>query len=158
MPRLSFAHTSTGRATLLWVLAGVLALAALQRLTDGFLQLVWASTEPIDLAIRWREVQHPWVRLGVAALVARFLTFHHRYDDLLVLVPVVALIRIVNREPLDRAAAVMLALLTATLLIPARLLFPPAPWQAIEAVQTVVWLAALGYLVSRVRRDQRSGT
>ena len=95
----------------------------------------------------------PWVRLGVAALVARFWTFHYRYDDMLVLVSAVALIRIVNREPLDRGAAVMLALLTATLLIPARLFFPPSPWQAIEGVQTVVWLAALGYLVHRARRD-----
>ena len=93
----------------------------------------------------------PWVRLGIAALVARFWTFHYRYDDLLVLVSVVALMRIVNRAPLDRGAAVMLALLTATLLMPARLFFPPAPWQAVEAVQTVVWLAALGYLVHRAR-------
>jgi len=46
--------------------------------------------------------------------------------------------------------------LTATLLIPARLFFPPSPWQAIEAVQTVIWLAALAFLVHRVRRDQRS--
>ena len=98
----------------------------------------------------------PWVRLGVAALVARFWAFHFRYDDMLVLVPVVALIRIVNREPADRGAAVMLALLTVTLLIPARLFFPPSPWEAIEAVQTVIWLAALAFLVHRVRRDQRS--
>ena len=65
----------------------------------------------------------------------------------------VALIRIVKREPRDRGAAVMLALLTATLLFPARLFFPPWPWQVVEAGQTVVWLAALGYLVHRARPD-----
>ena len=64
--------------------------------------------------------------------------------------------RIVNREPADRGAAVMLALLIAPLLIPARLFFPPSPWQAIEAVQTVIWVAALAFLVHRGRRDQRS--
>lgn len=102
----------------------------------------------------------PWVRLGVAGLVARFWTFHYRYDDMLLLVPVVALMRIVARqgpgEPVDRGAAVVLTLLTATLLIPARLFFPPWPWQAVESVQTVIWLLALGFLVHRARRDQRS--
>jgi hypothetical protein len=68
-------------------------------------------------------------------------------------VPVVSLIRLVGRRepgaPADRGAASVLALLAATLLIPARLFFPPFPWQAIEAIQTIVWLVALGYLVSR---------
>ena len=95
----------------------------------------------------------PWIKLGVAALVARFWTFHYRYDDMLLIVPVVSLIRLVGRRepgaPADRGAASVLALLAATLLIPARLFFPPFPWQAIEAIQTIVWLVALGYLVSR---------
>ena len=58
MPRLSFAHAWTGRATLLWLLAGVLAVAAIQRLTDGFFQLVWDPSRAADLGIRWGEVQH----------------------------------------------------------------------------------------------------
>jgi Glycosyltransferase family 87 len=98
----------------------------------------------------------PWIKLGVAALVARFWTFHYRYDDLLLIVPVVSFIRLVSRRepgaPVDRGAASVLALLAAILLIPARLFFPPFPWQTIEAIQTLVWLVALGYLVSRARR------
>ena len=98
----------------------------------------------------------PWVKLGVAALVARFWTFHYRYDDMLLFVPLVSLIRFVSHRtpgaPVDRGAASVLASLAATLLIPARFFFPPFPWQAIEAMQTLVWLVVLGYLVSRARR------
>jgi hypothetical protein len=98
----------------------------------------------------------PWVKLGVAAVVARFWTFHYRYDDMLLFVPLASLIRLVSRRApgaaMDRGPAWVLALLAATLLIPARLFFPPFPWRAIEAMQTLVWLGALGYLVSRARR------
>jgi hypothetical protein len=97
----------------------------------------------------------PWIRIGVAALVARFWTFHNRYDDILVLLPLVALIRIANRRPLDRPAVAMAALLGASLLIPARMLFPPWPWQAIEIAQTWIWLATLGFLAYRAERDRR---
>lgn len=95
----------------------------------------------------------PWLKLGVAALVARFWTYHYRYDDLLILVPVVALIRTVIRGGRPPGAVVMLALLTTTLLIPARWFFPPWPWQIIEALQTGIWLTALGYLVRRAERS-----
>ncbi len=104
----------------------------------------------------------PWVKLGVAGLVARFWTFHYRYDDMLLLVPVVALLRFVTRpgpgEPIDRGALVMLTLLTGSLLIPARLFFPPWPWEAVESIQTVIWLAALGFLVHRARGARPSRT
>lgn len=102
-----------------------------------------------------------WIRLGIAGLVARFWTFHYRYDDVLVLLPMVALLRMVTRQeagaPLDRGAATLLVLISISVLIPARLLFPPWPWQAIESAQTVIWLAALGFLIvrSRTRGDPR---
>jgi hypothetical protein len=219
----------------------VLAVAALQRLADGLLTLVWLPAPPIDLAIRWREVQRwfagqpgyagltalgaafqpasplalladfaggavrdaarasaqahanlhswldalglgrghapaslaalaalgwwmyraraadLWIRLGVAALVARFWTFHYRYDDILVLLPVVALLRIVTGRPPggppDRLAAGLLGLAATSLLIPARLLFPPWPWRAVESAQGLIWLAALGLLLLRARRE-----
>jgi hypothetical protein len=100
----------------------------------------------------------PWIGIGVAGLVARFWTFHNRYDDILVLLPLVALLRIVTRrgagQPVDRPAALMASLVAASLLIPARVLFPPWPWQAIEVAQTWIWLGALGFLVYRAERDR----
>jgi len=112
------------------------------------------------LAVGWWTLSRargtdPWLTFGVAATVARFWTFHFRYDDMLLLVPMVALIRVVaRREPgssIDRGAVLALGLLGASLLIPARLLLPPYPWQAIEAAQTLVWLGALGVLLGRAR-------
>ena len=40
----------------------------------------------------------PWVKLGVAAIVARVWTFHFRYDDMLLIVPLISLIRLVSRR------------------------------------------------------------
>jgi hypothetical protein len=102
----------------------------------------------------------PWLRIGVAALVARFWTFHFRYDDMLIVLALVTLLRAVTHRPrgeaVNAAAAVLLALVTASLLIPARVLFPPWPWKAIEAAQTLIWLAALAFLVYRGRRARAS--
>ena len=39
-----------------------------------------------------------WILMGVTALVARFWTYHMWYDDLLILLPMVALFRIANQR------------------------------------------------------------
>ena len=94
----------------------------------------------------------PWILLGVAAIVARMWAFHYRYDDVLIAVALVPLGRMAlagSPGERDRPAAALLALVAATLLMPARLLFPPAPWAAVELAQTAVWLAALTLLLYR---------
>ena len=98
--------------------------------------------------------EDPWLRLGVAALVARFWTFHYRYDDVLIVVPMIALFRLAkNRSPRgapDVTAGVLLAVTLATVLAPARLLFAPWPWSALfEAGQTAAWLGVLAFLARR---------
>jgi hypothetical protein len=80
-------------------------------------------------------------------------TVHLRYDDLLVAVAVVPLVRMVaagrrGAAP-DRPAAILLGLAAATIVMPASLLFPPAPAGVIEALQTLIWLSTLGFLAYR---------
>ncbi len=99
-----------------------------------------------------------WVRVGAAALVARMWAFHYRYDDVLVAVALVPLARMVaagrRPAPADRPALTLLILAGASILMPASLLSPPAPWRAIEAAQAGIWLATLGFLVRRAFRPR----
>lgn len=100
-----------------------------------------------------------WVRIGAAAITARIWAFHYRYDDVLIVVAAVPLARMVaaglERAAPDRSALVVLVLTAASVLMPARLLFPPSPWQAVEAAQTVVWLGTLAFLLHRGLRGAR---
>ena len=52
-------------AALLWVAAALLALMAIPRVADGFAQLVWLPSPPVDLEFRWRETQRWFAGLPV---------------------------------------------------------------------------------------------
>jgi len=100
-----------------------------------------------------------WVIMGVTALVARLWTYHRVYDDLLCLLPMVSLFRIAKQsEPACAGAAgMLLALLWAAALGPARLHAFPPPWNVMfESGQAVAWLLALIFLIDYVRRCDRS--
>lgn len=100
----------------------------------------------------------PWLLLGVAALTARFWAYHLPYDDLLALVPMVALFRIAMREsesPAWRlAAGALVAIMMVAMLLPARIYFWwSEPWPAIYALShTIPWLITLGVLMWKARR------
>jgi uncharacterized membrane protein len=103
-----------------------------------------------------------WMQLGVAALVARFWASHNRYDDLLMLVPMVALYRLTHldqgRPGLILIAGALLAANCAILLVPARLFFAKPFWaHLLETTQTVVWLATLVFLLVSARASKRRG-
>ena len=52
---------------------------------------------------RMRRTIDPWVLVGVAGIVARLWTYHRYYDDLLILLPLVALVRLdTDTAPLGR--------------------------------------------------------
>jgi hypothetical protein len=94
-----------------------------------------------------------WILLGVSAFVARFFTYHYYVDDLLILVPMIALLRLATRDsdqPVHRRAAAAAFLLAALAqLTPTRFFteLGPGMTQATESFQTLVWLAAAGVLV-----------
>ena len=95
-----------------------------------------------------------WQLAGVAALVARFWTFHGWYDDLLVVLPLIALFRVAtsggSRMGDDRVAGVLFAATLLTLMAPGGLYLFPEPWNLVYvAGQTCVWGAALAFLVVR---------
>jgi hypothetical protein len=95
-----------------------------------------------------------WILLGVSAFVARFFTYHYYVDDLLILVPMIALLRLAtgSGDPpsrVRRAAAAAFLLATLAQLTPTRLFTELGPGiaQATEGFQTFVWLAVAGVLV-----------
>lgn len=101
--------------------------------------------------------QDLWLLLGVTALIARCWTHHGLYDDLLIVVPMVALFRIAKRgsspDETDATASVLLVITTLTMLLPARMYFlwpPPWPW-LFAGGHVIVWMAVLVFLLSHCR-------
>jgi hypothetical protein len=101
-----------------------------------------------------------WLRLGVTAIVARLWTFHLWYDDLLFLLPMVALFRLTRATDRSRnrplVSGVLLAVLVAINLAPGGLYLLAAPWRHVYiGLQVVVWLAVLAFLVHEARESRR---
>ena len=102
-----------------------------------------------------------WLLAGVAALTARFWTYHGWYDDLLVVLPMIALFRIIKSGgPAGKArgkAGVLFAVTLLSLMAPGGLYLFPRPWNTVYvAGQTCVWVCLLVFLLAAARRG--SGT
>jgi Glycosyltransferase family 87 len=110
---------------------------------------------------RHRSVDR-WILIGVAAYVSRLWTYHRSYDDLLIVLPIVALFRIATESSktreLDVTAVLLLAATLAVMLVPGGLYGLPAvlrsPFTSLEAA---VWLAGLGFLLVRARASRLHG-
>lgn len=90
--------------------------------------------------------------MGVTAIVARLWVYHNWYDDLLLLLPMLALFTIAKSSPrgmpAPAVASILLALTAALALAPGGLFLLPPPWnRAYVAAQVAVWLMDLGFLM-----------
>lgn len=99
-----------------------------------------------------------WTLIGAGAIVTRFLTYHRLYDDALILLPLISLLRIASRsEPpggLSRGAGFLFFLNWAALLSPGSIINEPGPLRPVaEAAQTVIWLATLAFLGVHARKN-----
>lgn len=100
-----------------------------------------------------------WVLVAVAAVVARMWTYHRVYDDMLILLPEVALLRIA-KQSLSRnqgtVAGTLLGLSAIAMLCPGWLLEEPRQRAWIwNTSHVVLWLLVLAYLMNYARRDRR---
>lgn len=101
-----------------------------------------------------------WIVLGVTAIVARLWTYHRLYDDILIIIPLVALFRIFRSgglSPRERAiAGALLFISWLALLSPDFLLQLGPPVGTIFRTGAVaVWLALLAFLVCYAYRSKR---
>jgi hypothetical protein len=100
-----------------------------------------------------------WLLIGVAALVSRFWTYHSSYDDILIVLPLVALFRIAKQGGRNRDRDVLAGLLFAATLVAmlapdALFVFPfPLNW-VFTSVETALWLGTLAFLLSEVVPDR----
>lgn len=93
-----------------------------------------------------------WIALGVTAIAARLWTYHRLYDDLLIIIPVIALFRIFRSgslSSLERTAAASLLFISwLALLSPGFFLQLGPPLGTIfRTGQVTVWLLLLGFLL-----------
>jgi len=102
-----------------------------------------------------------WILLGVTAIVARLWSYHRVYDDVLILLPMVALFRIAKRESSTDdtriVAGLLLAATIASMLALARWENYAWPWSFLfKGGHTLVWITDLGFLLFRVHRDKKA--
>jgi hypothetical protein len=88
-----------------------------------------------------------WLLLSVAALMARFWARHRWYDDLLLLLPMVALFRAATSG--NARAGLLFALMIPATIAPGGQYLFPEPWNWIyQIAQVGLWLAAAVFLVA----------
>jgi hypothetical protein len=86
-------------------------------------------------------------------------TYHRNYDDLLIILPAIALFRIVKGgqtpDGSDVIAGGLLAVAWASMLAPIRLLKShPSLYELTNNLQLVVWLVILLFLLYQARREK----
>ena len=100
----------------------------------------------------WRHQRvDAWVLVGVGAIVARLWSYHREYDDAVLLLAAVALLRLGlngDRDVRWRAGFVFV-MAWAALLTPTWLLFSPNVTlaRAVQGMHTVLWVAVLVFLI-----------
>ncbi len=100
-----------------------------------------------------------WLLMAVTAIVARFWTYHREYDDLLLLLPEVALFRLAKKGPADRgidvAAAALFTLAAVVMLAPIRMLHLSTTGRHLLTGGIVaVWIAMLIFLMQQAGRGK----
>lgn len=101
-----------------------------------------------------------WLLLGVTAYITRFWTYHGIYDDVLILLPMMALFRVAKRGPsadkIDLIAGTLLAITILVMMFPTRMFFWPWPWYLVFTVgHTIIWIAGLVFLLARTQSEVR---
>lgn len=108
----------------------------------------------------WRHRQNDlWLLLGVTAIAARLWSYHMWYDDLLILLPMVALFRISKLNPYaddsDVIAGVLFGATLLLMLAPGGLYLFPSPWNMLYVtIQVIDWVLVLIFLVERARHAE----
>ncbi len=102
-----------------------------------------------------------WLLIGVAAIIARLWMYHQVYDDVLILLPMIALFRVAKRAVSpggrDLLAGVLLAVTTAAMLLPTRFSLAASPWQPLfSCTHTAVWLVVLAFLLRQVALEPKT--
>lgn len=100
-----------------------------------------------------------WILIGVTGLVARLWSYHREFDDLITLLPAIALLRLARftaRGPTDAPAGALGIALLALFLAPYPQIRELGLRWAMNWAVTGTWLAALAYLLVAAARERRA--
>jgi hypothetical protein len=129
-------------------------------LTEWNLPVTLAALTALGFWIyRHRRIE-PWILLGVTAYIARMTTYHRWYDDMLILLPMVALFRIARERSAEYNAGIKAGILLAATMLasiaPGGLFLFPAPWNKLYvAGQVSVWIAGLVFLLRQAGIERK---
>ena len=100
-----------------------------------------------------------WLLLGITAIFARVWVYHKVYDDVLLIVPIISLVRITGN--IDRDKRVRMVSLTLLIITVATMLMPATIFQHIDyynfifnSTHIITWLLLLAFLVIVIRIDK----
>jgi hypothetical protein len=101
-----------------------------------------------------------WLLLGVTAIVARVWTYHRLYDDLLILLPMITLLRIARQETTDKHSDVVAGILFfcswLALLAPGTLLQLPFPHGTLfRTGQVLLWISIALFLFYQTLKSNK---
>lgn len=94
-----------------------------------------------------------WQLLGVLGIVARMWTYHDLTDDMLILLPMIALFRIAKRGESthgdDVVAALLLTVTMLMMLLPGQIYYLPPPWNLTYTIgHPLIWSLVLVFLMA----------
>jgi hypothetical protein len=109
----------------------------------------------LGLWLYYQRNRDIWPLMGVTAIISRIWCYHALYDDILILIPMVALFQIVKQSPScgeeDLKSGILLVISWFSVLAPARLLTFPPPWDLMfKTGQTAIWFAILLFLFKNI--------
>lgn len=102
-----------------------------------------------------------WLIFGVTALIARTWAYHGLYDDMLIIIPIIAVFRhsraLAGDGPIDRASLLILSGSVFVMALPARLFnLWESPWPVLFAISHLFfWLLLMVWLVIAAERQNR---
>lgn len=136
-----------------------------------YLWLHWLGVDgsmiPVSLALltavsvwAWTyRTTHAWLVIGAAGVVSRLWIHHRAFDDVLLVIPAIALFHVTRRvSGMTGSGALATVLLAAVYILghaPYEYLSGehPGRWLFTEVARTVIWLAVLGLLMRQVHRS-----
>lgn len=104
-----------------------------------------------------------WLLLGVTGIVTRMFAYHRVYDDMLILLPILALFRLSQQSQISDAIKVwsgsLMAIATMASFVPASLRLLSPPWNRLFTVgQPCLWIILLIFLLYQAREARRIQT
>jgi hypothetical protein len=102
----------------------------------------------------------PWLQLGIFGIMSRFSIYHRWYDDMLLLLPLIALYRMARQgageDHRDVVAGGLFAVLLLMMMAPGGLYLLPPPWNVYSTyLQTAIWMLVLAFLLRQAWHARR---